>query len=69
MTQTKTDQMIQIRWHGRGGQGAITAAKVVAEAALRAASAISFLLSLSRKAKPNIFRSRLERGQCWQRAP
>ncbi|HEY5674251.1 MAG TPA: 2-oxoacid:acceptor oxidoreductase family protein [Malonomonas sp.] len=25
-------QMIQIRWHGRGGQGAITAAKVVAEA-------------------------------------
>jgi 2-oxoacid:acceptor oxidoreductase gamma subunit (pyruvate/2-ketoisovalerate family) len=24
--------MIQIRWHGRGGQGAITAAKVVAEA-------------------------------------
>lgn len=26
-------QMTQIRWHGRGGQGAITAAKVVAEAA------------------------------------
>jgi 2-oxoacid:acceptor oxidoreductase gamma subunit (pyruvate/2-ketoisovalerate family) len=25
-------QLIQIRWHGRGGQGAITAAKVVAEA-------------------------------------
>lgn len=25
-------QMTQIRWHGRGGQGAITAAKVVAEA-------------------------------------
>ena len=25
-------QMIEIRWHGRGGQGAITAAKVVAEA-------------------------------------
>ena len=25
-------KMIQIRWHGRGGQGAITAAKVVAEA-------------------------------------
>jgi 2-oxoacid:acceptor oxidoreductase gamma subunit (pyruvate/2-ketoisovalerate family) len=24
-------QMIQIRWHGRGGQGAITAAKLVAE--------------------------------------
>jgi len=24
--------MIEIRWHGRGGQGAITAAKVVAEA-------------------------------------
>jgi len=28
-------QLIQIRWHGRGGQGAITAAKVVAEAAFR----------------------------------
>jgi len=25
-------QLIEIRWHGRGGQGAITAAKVVAEA-------------------------------------
>jgi len=28
--------MIQIRWHGRGGQGAITAAKVVAEATFKA---------------------------------
>ena len=28
-------QVIQIRWHGRGGQGAITAAKVVAEAAFK----------------------------------
>ncbi len=27
--------MIQIRWHGRGGQGAITAAKIVAEAAFQ----------------------------------
>jgi len=27
--------LIQIRWHGRGGQGAITAAKVVAEAAFQ----------------------------------
>ncbi|HKJ04693.1 MAG TPA: 2-oxoacid:acceptor oxidoreductase family protein [Geopsychrobacteraceae bacterium] len=27
------EQMVQIRWHGRGGQGAITAAKVVAGAA------------------------------------
>lgn len=33
--QSATDQIIQIRWHGRGGQGAITAAKVVAEAAFR----------------------------------
>ena len=31
--QSTDDQMIQIRWHGRGGQGAITAAKIVAEAA------------------------------------
>lgn len=29
---TPSPQMTQIRWHGRGGQGAITAAKVVAEA-------------------------------------
>ncbi len=27
------DQVLQIRWHGRGGQGAITAAKIVANAA------------------------------------
>jgi len=33
--QKESPQMIQIRWHGRGGQGAITAAKVVAEAAFR----------------------------------
>ena len=30
--QGSPQEMIQIRWHGRGGQGAITAAKVVAEA-------------------------------------
>jgi 2-oxoacid:acceptor oxidoreductase gamma subunit (pyruvate/2-ketoisovalerate family) len=35
LMQSTTDQIIQIRWHGRGGQGAITAAKVVAEAAFR----------------------------------
>ena len=33
--QNESPKMIQIRWHGRGGQGAITAAKVVAEAAFR----------------------------------
>ncbi|NCO53215.1 MAG: ketoisovalerate oxidoreductase [Deltaproteobacteria bacterium] len=33
---TPSQQMIQIRWHGRGGQGAITAAKVVAEATFKA---------------------------------
>lgn len=33
--QKESPQMIQIRWHGRGGQGAITAAKVVAEAAFK----------------------------------
>lgn len=27
-------KMIEIRWHGRGGQGAVTAAKILAEAAL-----------------------------------
>lgn len=30
-----SQKMIQIRWHGRGGQGAITAAKVVAEATFK----------------------------------
>jgi pyruvate ferredoxin oxidoreductase gamma subunit len=28
------DKMIEIRWHGRGGQGAVTAAKLLAETAL-----------------------------------
>ena len=28
-------EMKEIRWHGRGGQGAVTAAKILAEAALR----------------------------------
>lgn len=28
-------EVIEIRWHGRGGQGAVTAAKLLAEAALR----------------------------------
>ncbi len=35
MQQRKDDRIIQIRWHGRGGQGAITAAKIVGEAAFR----------------------------------
>lgn len=30
------DETIQIRWHGRGGQGAITAAKIIAQAAFHA---------------------------------
>lgn len=34
--QEPSNQPIQIRWHGRGGQGAITAAKVVAEATFHA---------------------------------
>jgi len=35
MHEIPQQQMIQIRWHGRGGQGAITAAKVVAEATFK----------------------------------
>ncbi|MBM4438247.1 MAG: pyruvate synthase, partial [Actinobacteria bacterium] len=27
---------LEIRWHGRGGQGAVTAAKIVAAAAMQA---------------------------------
>lgn len=34
MSDTATSHdMIEIRWHGRGGQGAVTAAKILAEAA------------------------------------
>ena len=29
-----TDQLIEIRWHGRGGQGAVTSAELVARAAI-----------------------------------
>ena len=29
-----TDQLIEIRWHGRGGQGAVTSAELVAQAAI-----------------------------------
>lgn len=35
MQQKTNNQILQIRWHGRGGQGAITAAKIVGEAAFR----------------------------------
>lgn len=35
MQQKTNDRILQIRWHGRGGQGAITAAKIVGEAAFR----------------------------------
>ena len=31
-----TDSMIEIRWHGRGGQGAVTSANMLADAAYRA---------------------------------
>lgn len=30
----KTDGLIEIRWHGRGGQGAVTSAELVAQAAI-----------------------------------
>lgn len=36
MNNAMRDDIIEIRWHGRGGQGAITAAKIVAEAAFSA---------------------------------
>ena len=29
-----TDQLIEIRWHGRGGQGAVTSAELLAQAAI-----------------------------------
>jgi len=31
---TNTNSLIEIRWHGRGGQGAVTSAELVAEAAI-----------------------------------
>jgi pyruvate ferredoxin oxidoreductase gamma subunit len=30
----KPEKMIEIRWHGRGGQGAVTSAEILAEAAI-----------------------------------
>lgn len=30
----KPDKMLEIRWHGRGGQGAVTSAEILAEAAI-----------------------------------
>jgi len=35
MNPTAAKKLYEIRWHGRGGQGAITAAKIVAQAAFR----------------------------------
>ena len=31
---TETNDLIEIRWHGRGGQGAVTSAELVAQAAI-----------------------------------
>ena len=31
---TNTDQLVEIRWHGRGGQGAVTSAELLARAAI-----------------------------------
>ncbi len=36
MADMQTDRVIEIRWHGRGGQGAITSANILAEAAYHA---------------------------------
>jgi 2-oxoacid:acceptor oxidoreductase gamma subunit (pyruvate/2-ketoisovalerate family) len=36
MSVTPSNQAHEIRWHGRGGQGAVTSAKVLANAAFRA---------------------------------
>jgi pyruvate ferredoxin oxidoreductase gamma subunit len=35
MNQNTRKKLYEIRWHGRGGQGAITAAKILAQAAFR----------------------------------
>lgn len=32
---TEINSMLEIRWHGRGGQGAVTSAELVAQAAIR----------------------------------
>lgn len=36
ITQIKPAEMVEIRWHGRGGQGVVTAGKVLADTALDA---------------------------------
>ena len=39
-------EILEFRWHGRGGQGAVTAAKVFAEAALAEGSSFRHSLSM-----------------------
>ncbi|HET6439062.1 MAG TPA: AMP-binding protein [Anaeromyxobacter sp.] len=64
-------EMYEIRWHGRGGQGAVTAAKILADAAFRAgfagvSSAPSF--GSERRGAPVTASTRLASGPVRQHA-
>jgi len=70
--QEQSSQMIQIRWHGRGGQGAITAAKVVAEAAFKsgyAGVAMAPTFGTERRGAPVCTSLKIARGKIFDLSP
>jgi len=65
-------EMMQIRWHGRGGQGAITAAKVVAEAAFRSGYggvAMAPTFGTERRGAPVCTSLKIARGKIYDLSP
>ncbi len=70
--QKESPQMIQIRWHGRGGQGAITAAKVVAEAAFKsgyAGVAMAPTFGTERRGAPVCTSLKIAKGKIYDLSP
>jgi len=70
--QKESQQMIQIRWHGRGGQGAITAAKVVAEAAFKsgyAGVAMAPTFGTERRGAPVCTSLKIAKGKIYDLSP
>jgi len=67
-----SQQLTQIRWHGRGGQGAITAAKVVAKAAFRSGYAgvvMAPSFGTERRGAPVITSLKLARQKIYDLSP
>jgi 2-oxoacid:acceptor oxidoreductase gamma subunit (pyruvate/2-ketoisovalerate family) len=68
----ENSEMIQIRWHGRGGQGAITAAKVVAEAAFKsgyAGVAMAPTFGTERRGAPVCTSLKIAKGKIYDLSP